>query len=330
MPDDPVDPDRNEIEKKNCELHAKLCGIRERRRTFQELCERQNKVRLALEDEQNRVALERERVLLDFRSGLAVQMKNVKLLDLFMQWNAITDCFHISVLGAFGTINGLRLGLESPSLEPLVEPIITSPTPAPETRRFFSFTGPATTDSSSQHQSSSRSPPIRVPWTEINAALGQVALLLSTLAKIPHCGIVYRHQIITQGSTSKIGMRRNGSYITNHSNNSNNGNAALSVYNLHHDDSFQLFGRRNFNTALECLCECVMDAAEAVQKRDRTISLPHAIERIKGGDLTIGGLLVSFPTVQQDPTEWTRAMKYLLTNVKHIMTFRLFLGSSII
>jgi hypothetical protein len=145
--------------------------------------------------------------------------------------------------------------------------------------------------------------------------LGQVALLLSTLEKFPHCGIKYRHQIIHQGSTSKIGLRK--------------GNNNVSVYNLfYQEDSFQLFGRRNFQFAIECLCECVMDAADAVQKRDRTIVLPHTLERLNNskGELTIDRIPVA-AVFSSDGTEWTRAMNYLLTDIKQVMAFRLFLDS---
>jgi hypothetical protein len=133
------------------------------------------------------------------------------------------------------------------------------------------------------------------------------------LEKFQYAGISYRHQIINQGSTTKIGIRRGAA-------------AAVSQYNLHHDDSFQLFGRRNFNIAIECLCECVLDAAEAVKDRDPTMTLPYAIERSKG-ELTIGRLPVCIP-FGQDGTGWTRAMQYLLTDIKHIMAFRLFLSST--
>jgi hypothetical protein len=123
---------------------------------------------------------------------------------------------------------------------------------------------------------------------------------LFLLERIPHCGVVYRHQIVPRGSTSYI--------VFNGSN-----------FNLYSDDSFQFFGRRNFNMALEYLLECVFQAALAVQKWDRTIALPYAIVRKKSGELTVGGLSVAFG---QDGVEWTRAMKYLLTNVKQLLAFR--------
>jgi len=93
------------------------------------------------------------------------------------------------------------------------------------------------------------------------------------------------------GSCSKIGIRRGES---------------VSLYNLYSDDSFQFFGKRNFNKALNCMVECVADAAEAIQQRDRTIAVPHAIDK-KRDVITVGGIPVAYGT---DGVEWTRAMKY--------------------
>jgi hypothetical protein len=48
----------------------------------------------------------------------------------------------------------------------------------------------------------------------------------------------------------------------------------------------------------------VSDAAESIQQRDRTVAMPHAIEKSpRGGELTIGGLPVSYGV---DGVEWTR------------------------
>ena len=295
-----------DTEEKNRELRAKLDAVTARRKRLKALGDRQSQLSLELEMERNIELMDQERALLDFRSALAANMSSEKLLDVVMQWNALNDCFFISHGGPFATINGLRLGLESVPMDQPMEPaVLSSNSATPETRRYFNFTSP------SPPHAPSATPPIRVPWTEINAALGQVALLLSTLEKFPHCGIRYRHQLVHQGSTAKVGIRRAGS---------------VSLYNLYHDDTFQLFGRRNFNIAIECLCDCVIDAAEALQARDRAMTLPYTLERVKG-ELRIGQLPTSI-AFGQDGTEWTRAMKYLLTDLKHIMTFRLFLGSN--
>ncbi|GKY95372.1 hypothetical protein MPSEU_000498900 [Mayamaea pseudoterrestris] len=301
-----------EVKEKNQQLRMQLDEIRARRKTLKQLGDRQSQLISLLETERNKTYMDQDRALHELQSELALSMSNERLLNLFMQWNALNDCFHISQCGAFGTINGLRLGLESAPIEQPVDSVIalTSSSVAPERRRYFGMTSPPMQASISP---SSASPPIRVPWTEINAALGQVALLLTTLEKFPQSGIQYHHQLLPQGSTTKIGIRRNGS-------------ATATLYNLFHDDSFQWFGRRNFNLAIESLCECVMEAAETVQRRDAAMELPYALERVKG-ELQIGRLPVAI-AFGQSGTEWTRAMKYLLTDIKHILTFRLFLSSN--
>ena len=86
----------------------------------------------------------------------------------------------------------------------------------------------------------------------------------------------------------------------------------------------------------QCLLNIVLKAAEqTIQRRDRTMALPHVIAPLNqpgnnagasnppttanGGELGIGGLSVSYGIA--DPIEWTRAMKYLLTDVKWLVAY---------
>ena len=110
------------------------------------------------------------------------------------------------------------------------------------------------------------------------------------------------------GSSSKVGVLH--------------GEGRASVeYNLFYaEDSFQFFGRRNFNTALDGLFRCLKDAADVAASRDQTISLPYDVLIPVGrGDITIGGLPISYDVATGDV--WTRAMKYLLTNLKWLQAF---------
>ena len=144
---------------------------------------------------------------------------------------------------------------------------------------------------------------ITVPWAEINSALGLVVLLLSTLMNKPHSGFRFKNEIVAMGSTSKIGLRRG---------------AAVTYYDLFTDDNFHFFGKRNFNIALTGLVRCVAEAEETVQDRDRTIALPYAIDASPHGEMTIGGLPIAYgPGGEQ----WTRAMKYLLTDLKWLVAY---------
>ena len=236
----------------------------------------------------NQADLEQKDALISFRSSVYQKKRAGSLLSLSQQWNVISDCFHISHRGPFGTINGLRLGSEAAAVDLAVDDSVH------QSRRPFSIiegkAGQAAT--------------VRIPWIEINAALGHLALLLSTLESRTNAGISLRHVIVPLGSYSKIGIRGRSD--------------SVSLYNLYSDDSFQFFGKRNFNTALQCMAECVVDAAEAIQKHDRTIAIPHVIENQRDCT-TVGGISIAYGN---DGVEWTRAMKYLLTDVKHLLTYK--------
>jgi len=196
---------------------------------------------------------------------------------------------------------------------------------------------------------------IRVPWTEINSALGQIVLLLKLLEQSPHAGIHFPHHVlIPQGSTSKIGLRQpnaiTGWGIVGKSNSADgtgsSGGASeipiVALYHLYSDDSFSLFGKRNFNLALRALVECVALAAKAIHARDRTIVMPFPMQvehDNPSAPCTIGGLPVQYgaPSTTTTTTTtttvvdggdnhspgvtWTRAMKYLLTNVKWCVAY---------
>jgi beclin 1 len=93
---------------------------------------------------------------------------------------------------------------------------------------------------------------------------------------------------------------------------------SITYYDLFTDDSFHLFGKRNFNIALTGLVRCIAEAEETVQERDRTIALPHPIDASSRGEMTIGGLPIAYGP---DGEQWTRAMKYLLTDIKWLVAF---------
>ena len=244
-----------------------------------------------------------QEALEDFRSTIRRRKTLTETSNLARESKALHDAFHIGYQGPFATINGLRLGAEA-TLE--------------DYQGDEGGSGAATRGNRSSNGSNSTnttaSSTVKVPWSEINSALGSLALLLSCLEQKKHAEIRYKHEIVCCGSTSKIGLGRRDD------NQRGVGTMSSTHYNLFSDDSFQFFGRRNFNTALFCLVQCVTDAAEAIQRRDPTIHLPHLIER-SNREVTIGGLPIAYGA---DGVEWTRAMKYLLTNVKHLTAYRAF------
>lgn len=321
-------------------------------------------------------------------------------LDRMQRWNVLAnDAFHIDVNRGDGcaTINSLRLGalgvvttvassagtenmaslqqqqLQSASILSSSATVSSAVAPNTAAGSFFSF-GALFPAAAPPQRPPVLLPPgasisttipilhktVRVPWREINAALGQVALLLSVLEQslaVPttlsdttspiatssssgnsrtssHKPALFRYEIQAMGSTSKIGVR-NFSTTTSAA-------TATSFYNLYYaEEGFQLFGRRNFNTALQYLVDCVQSAIEiVVQQRHGSIVLPHAIVvgTVGGTPTTIGGWTIQYFAVNNNNSntqqqqqqhsseeehllEWTRAMKYLLTNVKHLMVY---------
>jgi beclin len=233
---------------------------------------------------------------------------------MYQNINVANDCFHIWYNGPFGTINGIQLGAEAAPLAAIEldvsSQLANALTQQGDNCRYLYFANADMNDTRNPSVAN-----IKVPWKEINAAIGQVALLISTLEKKPNTGIKLRCEIKPAGSTSKIGVRHGLTSTT-------------TLYNLYYlEEAFQFFGKRNFNTALQYLVQCVADIADVVRKRDRTIILPYSIEqkstsgRNANVEFLIGGLPVAHGT---DDIEWTRAMKYLLTDIKHIMIYKPF------
>jgi hypothetical protein len=158
----------------------------------------------------------------------------------------------------------------------------------------------------------------------------------------PHSGIAYRHDIVPMGSATKVVLTSGsggvggggragggGAFAYRHASPSAPGAAAAAAgrgwtYNLHSDDSFQFFGKRGFNFALAALLECAIDAASSVRLHDDKTALaallPYEMRSagVGSGDATVGGL--SF--LYGPGPEWTRACKYLLANLKHLVTYR--------
>mmetsp|Transcript_5246 Transcript_5246/g.7580 ORF Transcript_5246/g.7580 Transcript_5246/m.7580 type:complete len:336 (+) Transcript_5246:90-1097(+) len=317
-----VEQKRKKLEQECSKLRSKLQSIQSERRKIRLFSNLEVSKKLidwyALEQESERD----QQLAFDEYQALAVKMNhNRRWLNLAQKWNVTNDCFHIWHRGPCGTINGLRLAIEVTPL-PLIEEgdtnlknqvgvINNSEQQQSNLSSFIGNLGKTASSEIGQSLHQNGNGPVsgvslenqRIPWIEINSALGLVVLLLSTLERKPHSGIKFKNKLIPQGSTSKIGIRK-GDIVT--------------FYNLFSDDSFQIFGKRSFNIALNGLLRCLADASEAIEKTDRTLALPHRIECASGGLFLIGGLSISFGT---DAKQWTKAMKYVLTNTKWLVAF---------
>lgn len=322
--EDHVEQKKQKLKEECSTLRSQLQAIQTERRkvrSFSNL-EMSNKLRewYALEQDSARG----RQLAFDEYQAIARKLNNHRRwLNLAQKWNVTNDCFHIWHRGSFGTINALRLASEIISLPPIddgsanvknqVRGIHNEDQQHSNLSSFVGTLGLTTTTSSGIGQSldqngnpSTSAKHVenqKIPWIEINSALGLVVLLLSTLESKPNSSLKFRNKLVAQGSTSKIGIRK-GDTVT--------------FYNLFSDDSFQIFGKRSFNIALNGLLQCLADANEAVEKTDRTLTLPHCIEFTSGGVSLIGGLPIAFST---DAKQWARAMKYVLTNTKWLVAF---------
>lgn len=134
-----------------------------------------------------------------------------------------------------------------------------------------------------------------VDWQEVNAGVGQAAIVLVSVAI--SMGVEFSKYLIAPcGSFTKIARSGDGRVL----------------YSLHTDESFSLFPRRNFNLALKAFLTCLGEVGEHVQEHDPTLRLPYDIKEHEG---TIGGLPVALGSSLED---WTRALKYMMTDLKWI------------
>eukprot|EP00943_MAST-04B_sp_MAST-4B-sp1_P001611 g1611.t1 len=141
-----------------------------------------------------------------------------------------------------------------------------------------------------------RTPSILVDWNEINAAWGQTALLLATIAH--KLGFTFtRYRIIPMGSNSKIAKA--GQERTS--------------YDLSHHGGRWLSGGR-FNTAMTAFLECVSELCNYATGIDRSFLLPHSIKGSK-----IDGFTIKLHA--NSSKEWTRALKYMLSNLKWLLAW---------
>ncbi|KAI3652384.1 hypothetical protein MP228_002709 [Amoeboaphelidium protococcarum] len=189
--------------------------------------------------------------------------------------NVYDDVFHIWHRGPFGTINGFRLGKLNVD--------------GPESEHF-------------------------VDWAEINAALGQVCLLIDTLSRL----IPYqfkKNKIVPMGSFSRIIHYESGNVV-------DDGKGGV-VYELYGTGEFQLsrlFWVRRFDMGMIQVLACMKELEHVAASSDKqaksasVFALPHKINQDLIGDVCI--------KLQYNEYEiWTRALKFMLTNLRWLLAY---------
>jgi len=144
-----------------------------------------------------------------------------------------------------------------------------------------------------------------IDFTEINAALGQAALAVHIVSS--RAGIEFKSFVILpMGSFPKIlkADDRRTSYPL-----------FIDSSSSFYLSSQSMFPKRYFNLALTGFMTCIFEVGEYISNHDPTLSLPY---RIVIADSKISE--VSF-TYGVDEEVWTRALKFMLSNIKWIIAW---------
>ncbi|KAL5217397.1 hypothetical protein ABZP36_018081 [Zizania latifolia] len=152
-----------------------------------------------------------------------------------------------------------------------------------------------------------RLPNVQVEWDEINAAWGQAALLLHTMAQYFTPKFKYRIKIHPMGSYPKVTDINNNTY------------ELFGPVNL--------FWSTRFDKAMTWFLTCLKEFADFAISLDRennvppekSLKLPYKIEGDKVGSHTI---FLSFNKLDN----WTKALKYMLCNLKWVLYW--FIGNT--
>lgn len=147
-----------------------------------------------------------------------------------------------------------------------------------------------------------RLPSAPVDWNEINAAWGQTVLLLSSLArKIDYSFQKYR--LVPYGNHSYIETLEDGKVLP-----------------LYGSGGFRLLWDTKFDAAMVAFLDCVQQFKEQVEKRTTGFCLPYKIDKGKIED-TANSSAYSIKIQFNSEEHWTKALKYMLTNLKWALTW---------
>ncbi|XP_060111498.1 beclin-1 isoform X1 [Heteronotia binoei] len=146
-----------------------------------------------------------------------------------------------------------------------------------------------------------RLPSVPVEWNEINAAWGQTVLLLHALAN--KMGLTFqRYRLIPYG---------NHSYLESLTDKSKE-------LPLYCSGGLRFFWDNKFDHAMVAFLDCVQQFKEEVEKGETRFCLPYRMDVEKGKIEDTGGSGGSYSIKTQFNSEeqWTKALKFMLTNLK--------------
>lgn len=146
-----------------------------------------------------------------------------------------------------------------------------------------------------------RLPKEPVSWDEINAAWGQCVLLLHCLAKKINLTFK-RYRLVPYGSNSFIESLDNKS-------------RELPLYA---SGGFMFIWTAKFDQAMIAYLDCLQQFKEQVEKSN--FRLPYKMERGKIID-SINGYSFSIKMQTNSEEQWTKALKFMLTNLKWSLAY---------
>lgn len=141
-----------------------------------------------------------------------------------------------------------------------------------------------------------RLPTISVEWEEVNAAWGQTALLLSSLAKASNFTF-QKYKVVPFGSQSYV-----------------EGETKLPLYTT---GGIRLFWDAKFDQGMVAFLDCLKQFLDSIEKQG-TFNFPYKIDKSKIGD---SGGFYSVKLHFNSEEQWTKALKLMLINLKWALTF---------
>jgi len=147
-----------------------------------------------------------------------------------------------------------------------------------------------------------RLPSVPVEWAEINAAWGQTALLLSSLAKVVGPHPFERYQIIPYGSYSYVKVLGDDKVLP-----------------LYGTGGFRMIWDTKFDQAMAAFLDCLAQFGQAVSQHG-DFKLPYEMDKGKIKDNN-NGQWYSVKLQFNSEDQWTKACKHMLTNLKWGQTF---------
>ena len=158
-----------------------------------------------------------------------------------------------------------------------------------------------------------RLPSVPVDWNELNTAWGQTVLLLHSLARniqlqfvrfVPGPKFSFvthlddRYQLVPYGNYSYVKVLSEDKDLP-----------------LYGSGGFRLIWDTKFDAGMATFLDCLQQFKEEVEKGDCGFCLPYEIKKGKIRDPATGSTY-SVKTQFNSEEQWTKAMKYMLTNLK--------------